>query len=90
MNDDSEHGYECINHQSINTCHEMTVDIVQEEVRSIFDNFYKASHLPHIRLCRRWWKTEQKTSWSPQVLGGVPSVTTLIGERILLVLEEKI
>ena len=62
----------------------MTVDLVQE------DNFYKASHIPLIRLCRRWWKTEQKTSWSPQVLGGVLSVTTLIGERILLVLKEKI
>ena len=84
INDDSEHGYECINHQSISTCHEMTVDLVQE------DNFYKASYLPLIRLCRRWWKTEQKTSWSPQALGGVPSVTTLIGERILLVLKEKI
>ena len=62
----------------------MTVDLVQE------DNFYKASHIPLIRLCRRWWKTEQKTSWSPQVLGGVLSVTTLIGERILLVVKEKI
>ena len=90
MNDDFENGYECINHQSINTCHEMTVDLVQEEVHSIFDNFYKASHLPLIRLCRRWWRTEQKTSWSPQALGGVPSVTTLIGERILHVLREEI
>ena len=62
----------------------MTVDLVQE------DNFYKASHIPLIRLCRRWWKTEQKASWSPQALGGVLSVTTLIGERILLVLKEKI
>ena len=62
----------------------MTVDLVQE------DNFYKASHIPLIRLCRRWWKTEQKTSKSPQALGGVPSVTTLIGERILLVLKVKI
>ena len=68
----------------------MTVDLAQEEVHSIFDNCYKPSHLPLIRLCRRWWKTEQKTSWSPQALGGVPSVTTLIGERILLVLKVKI
>ena len=56
----------------------------------LFDNFYKPSHPPLIRLCRRWWRTEQKTSSSPQAIGGVPSVTTLIGERILLVLKEKI